>query len=68
MPVAMLRKLLVERVPTISVDANGSASINISLERAAAVNGTILYDDGSPAPGGACQGVQTGSIPDSSDR
>jgi hypothetical protein len=46
-----LRKLIVERVPTISVDANGSASINISLERAAAVNGTILYDDGSPAPG-----------------
>lgn len=46
-----LRKRIVERVPTISVDANRSASINISLERAAAVNGTILYDDGSPAPG-----------------
>ncbi len=46
-----LRKLIIEHVPTISVDANGSAPINISLERAAAVNGTILYDDGSPAPG-----------------
>lgn len=46
-----LRKRILERVPTISVDANGSASINISLDRAAAVNGTILYDDGSPAPG-----------------
>ena len=46
-----LRKVIVEHVPTISVDANGSASINISLERAAAVSGTVLYDDGSPAPG-----------------
>lgn len=46
-----LRKRIIERVPTISVEANGSASINISLERAATVNGTILYDDGSPAPG-----------------
>ena len=46
-----LRKRIVERVPIISVDANGSASINISLERAAAVNGTIHYDDGGPAPG-----------------
>jgi hypothetical protein len=50
-PTAELRKRIVEGVPTISVDANGSASINISLERAAAVSGTILYDDGSPAPG-----------------
>jgi len=50
-PSGELRKLILERVPTITVDANGSASINISLERAAAVSGTILYDDGSPAPG-----------------
>jgi len=50
-PTGELRKRIVERVPTITVDANGSASINISLERAAAVSGTILYDDGSPAPG-----------------
>ena len=50
-PTAELRKRIVERVPTITVDTNGSASINISLERAAAVSGTILYDDGSPAPG-----------------
>jgi hypothetical protein len=50
-PTGELRKRIVERVPTITVDVNGSASINISLERAAAVSGTILYDDGSPAPG-----------------
>jgi hypothetical protein len=50
-PSGELRKHIVEVVPTITVDANGSASINISLERAAAVSGTILYDDGSPAPG-----------------
>jgi len=48
---AELRKRLLESVPTITLDGNGSASINISLERAAAVSGTILYDDGSPAPG-----------------
>ncbi len=50
-PTDDLRKRIVERVPTISVDANGSASLNISLERAGAVNGAILYEDGSPAPG-----------------
>ena len=50
-PLDDLRKRIAERVPTISVEANGSASINISLERSAAVNGTILFDDGSPAPG-----------------
>jgi hypothetical protein len=50
-PAGDLRKRIIEHVPTITVDANGSASINISLERAAAVSGTIVYDDGSPAPG-----------------
>lgn len=50
-PTDELRKRIVASVPTITMDANGSASINISLERAAAVSGTILYDDGSPAPG-----------------
>ena len=50
-PTGELRKRIVDRVPTITVDANGTASVNISLERAAAVSGTILYDDGSPAPG-----------------
>jgi hypothetical protein len=50
-PATELRKRLLESVPTITLGGAGSASINISMERAAAVSGTILYDDGSPAPG-----------------
>lgn len=50
-PTTELRKRLLENVPTVTVDGAGAASINISLERAAAVSGTIVYDDGSPAPG-----------------
>jgi hypothetical protein len=50
-PADELRKRIMERLPTVTVDGNGSASINISLERSAAVSGTIVYDDGSPAPG-----------------
>jgi hypothetical protein len=50
-PTKELRRRLLEGLPTVTVDGNGAASINISLERAAAVSGTILYDDGSPAPG-----------------
>ncbi|MBS1806224.1 MAG: carboxypeptidase regulatory-like domain-containing protein [Acidobacteria bacterium] len=50
-PSAGLRKRLLDGIPTVTIDGAGSASINISLERAAAVSGTILYDDGSPAPG-----------------
>jgi len=50
-PSTELRKKLLESVPTVTIDGAGAASVNISLERAAAVSGTILYDDGSPAPG-----------------
>lgn len=50
-PTAETRKRMVGSIPTVTVDANGSASVNLSLERAAAVSGTVLYDDGSPAPG-----------------
>jgi hypothetical protein len=50
-PAGELRKLILERIPAVTVDTNGSASINLSLERAGAVSGTIIYDDGSPAPG-----------------
>lgn len=50
-PTTELRKRLMENVPTITVDAHGTSSINLSLERAGAVGGTVLYDDGSPAPG-----------------
>jgi len=45
------RTRLLARVPTVDVEANLGASVNVSLERGAAVAGTILFDDGSPAPG-----------------
>jgi hypothetical protein len=35
--------------PRITVQANLPVSVNVSMERGAAVTGTILYDDGSPA-------------------
>jgi Carboxypeptidase regulatory-like domain len=38
-------------IPRITVQANLPASANITLERGGAVNGTVLYDDGSPAGG-----------------
>jgi hypothetical protein len=46
-----LRKSLLAEVPTVTVQGNLGASVNISLERGAAASGTILFDDGSPAPG-----------------
>jgi hypothetical protein len=46
-----LRKSLLAEVPIVTVQGNMGASINISLERGAAVSGTVLFDDGSPAPG-----------------
>jgi hypothetical protein len=43
---------LVERVlPRVHVDANQTQRVEVSLERGAAVSGTVLYDDGSPASG-----------------
>jgi|HubBroStandDraft_6_1064221.scaffolds.fasta_scaffold08674_1 hypothetical protein len=42
---------LLAHVPTVVVEGNLGASVNVSLERGAAVAGTILFDDGSPAPG-----------------
>ena len=38
-------------VPRVVVQANLAATADITLERGAAVAGTILYDDGSPAAG-----------------
>jgi hypothetical protein len=37
--------------PRIVVQSNLPVSVNVSIERGAAVSGTILYDDGSPAVG-----------------
>jgi hypothetical protein len=50
-PADDLRKSLLAEVPTVTVQGNMGASVNISLERGAAVSGTVLFDDGSPAPG-----------------
>lgn len=43
------RKRLAALAPRLVVQANLPASANVTLERGAAVSGTILYDDGSPA-------------------
>jgi hypothetical protein len=45
------RTKLLAQVQTVVVEANLGASVNVSLERGAAVAGTILFDDGSPAQG-----------------
>lgn len=37
--------------PRITVQSNLPVSVNVTIERGAAVSGTILYDDGSPAVG-----------------
>lgn len=37
--------------PRITVQSNLPVAVNVTLERGAAVSGTILYDDGSPASG-----------------
>lgn len=50
-PADDLRKTLLAEVPTVTVQGNLGASINVSLERGAAVSGTVLFDDGSPAQG-----------------
>lgn len=44
-------KKLAALAPRITVQANLPASANVTLERGAAVSGTVLYDDGSPASG-----------------
>jgi hypothetical protein len=37
--------------PLITVQANLPVVVNVTIERGAAVSGTVLYDDGSPASG-----------------
>jgi hypothetical protein len=37
--------------PRIIVQSNLPVSVNVAIERGAAVSGTVLYDDGSPAVG-----------------
>jgi len=46
-----LKQKINSMVPHVIVQANLPASIDVTLERGAAVSGTVLYDDGSPATG-----------------
>lgn len=46
-----ISKRIGEVVPRLTVQANLSATVNVTLERGAAVSGTVQYDDGSPAAG-----------------
>ena len=48
-PSAEDRKRIAAAVPKITVEAGLPASVDLRLERGAAISGTILFDDGSPA-------------------
>ncbi|MFC5861938.1 carboxypeptidase-like regulatory domain-containing protein [Acidicapsa dinghuensis] len=45
------RKELLAAIPVVTVQADQPVSIDVRLEHAAMVAGTVLYDDGSPAVG-----------------
>jgi carboxypeptidase family protein len=45
------RKALESRLASVTVSANQPADVSLRLERAAEIDGTVLYDDGSPAIG-----------------
>lgn len=45
------RKHLLAQVPTVTISADQPAQISIRLERGAEIDGTVMYDDGSPAIG-----------------
>jgi hypothetical protein len=45
------RAEIAKAVPRVTVQASVPAAIEVTLQRGAAVSGTVLYDDGSPAAG-----------------
>jgi hypothetical protein len=45
------RNKLLATVAKVTVAANQSTQVAVRLERSAEINGTVLYDDGNPAPG-----------------
>jgi len=45
------RKNLLAQIPKVAVTADQSAQISVQLERGAELDGTVSYDDGSPAIG-----------------
>ena len=48
-PTPAMRALVEQALPRVHVDANQTEHSEVRLERGAAISGTILYDDGSPA-------------------
>lgn len=46
-----LVKKVLESLPRITVEPNLPAVVNVTIERGAAISGTVSYDDGSPATG-----------------
>ncbi|MGA7313841.1 MAG: carboxypeptidase-like regulatory domain-containing protein [Silvibacterium sp.] len=43
------KELVLKSIPRITVQSNQSVTIDVPLERGAAISGNISYDDGSPA-------------------
>ncbi len=50
-PDAAIKEAIARTLPRATVQANLPASVDVTLQRGAAVSGTVLYDDGSPAAG-----------------
>jgi hypothetical protein len=50
-PTAEDHKRIASMLPRITVEAGLPASVEVRLERGAAISGTVLFDDGSPASG-----------------
>jgi hypothetical protein len=51
----------IAQIPTITVTGSDSAHTELRLERGAAISGTILYDDGSPAAGWTLSVIKPGT-------
>ncbi len=50
-PDKTVKARIAQNVPRVAVQANLPAAIDLTLQRGAAVGGTVLYDDGTPAAG-----------------
>jgi hypothetical protein len=45
------RKQMLALMPKVTISAGHPAHVSIRIERSTEIDGTVLYDDGSPAPG-----------------
>ncbi len=48
---------LLAGIPQVHVDANGAASVTVTIERGATISGKVQWEDGSPAAGVAINAV-----------